>query len=419
MDVSPNTHPQTQETPNNPPQLSLPINVRVMGWASLLNDVASEAIYPLLPSFLLSLGGSRTLLGLLEGISDSIASILKLAIGHASDRAGRRKPFIVFGYVLACLSRPLLAFASSVNHVLIIRVADRIGKGFRTAPRDALIAESTDASQHGRAFGYHRSMDHLGAAIGPLLAALFLWLLPGQLRLLMFVCILPGVIVIFIQCRYLREQPASRYKPNEKESEVEIVALQNVNQKGTFKLFLFSILIFAFANSTDAFLLIRAQESGVALPMLPLLWGFFHILKSYFNRWIGRLADQVEPKRLLMLGWLLYAIVYVGFGFSNAAWQIWILFVLYAFFYGLTEPSEKKIVAQFARSGRAGIAFGWFHTVIAIANLPASVLFGWLYQRHGAWVAFLFGSLVALTATFLLWFVRIRSLDRNSLHDKG
>ncbi len=394
--------------------IRLPRNVKVMGIASLLNDVASEAIYPLMPAFLLSLGGSKTLLGLLEGLADTTASMLKLWAGHASDRAGQRKRFIVIGYSLTSLSRPMMALSTLAYHVLIVRVLDRIGKGVRSAPRDALIAESTNPSQHGRAFGFHRAMDHLGAAIGPALATLFLWMLPGQIRWLMLATILPGILVVVLQVFFLRETQAKQVEVKRKPAtgghrETPSFRLPT----GAFRNFLFALLLFTFANSTDVFLLVRAEETGVPLNWLPLLWGCFHVLKSGGNYWLGRVADRRNPKTLIVIGWIFYALVYLGFGFADASWQIWALFGLYAIFYSLTEPAEKKLVAQFAKAGNAGTAFGWFHTILALANLPASLLFGWLYQTQGAVTAFTLGATIALIAAALLSKANTQSPETN------
>ncbi|MFO1065878.1 MAG: MFS transporter [Pirellulales bacterium] len=313
--------------------------------ASLLNDIASEAIYPLLPTFLLSLGGSKTLLGFLEGLADTTSSLLKLWAGHASDQSGKRKSFIVFGYTLTSLSRPLMALSTASYHVLFIRLFDRIGKGLRSAPRDALIAESTDPSHHGRAFGFHRAMDHLGAAIGPALAALFLWFMPGQIRILMLLTIIPGIMVVLLQS-FLLKDSKQQNSDVEKERPLKSETFSEKSRfhwpTGSFRNFLLALMLFTFANSTDVFLLVRAEEIGVPVLWLPLLWGCFHVLKSFGNYRLGSIADRRSPKRLIVAGWLLYALVYLGFGFVNAGWQVWVLFGLYAVFYSLTEPAEKN-----------------------------------------------------------------------------
>ena len=375
----------------------LPQNVRLLGWASLLNDIASEAIYPFLPQFLLGLGGSRTLLGLLEGLADTVSSLLKLWTGGWSDRLGQRKVFVVMGYALAGLSRPFLGFATQISHVFGIRLLDRIGKGIRTAPRDALITESTVESQRGFAFGYHRSMDHLGAAIGPLLAAAFLWFMPNGLRSLMLLTLIPGLIVLGLQVWGLRET---------KRPVVTSRTAVKSFPTGAFRFYLLSLLVFTIANSSDAFLLIRAGELGVTTFWLPILWSALHIAKSIGNRLAGRLADRWSPRVLIMLGWGLYAAVYMAFGFASQVWHVWVLFLAYAAFYALTEPAEKKLVARFSAKGEEGAAFGWFHTVLGIANLPSSLIFGWLYQSFGPMIAFGWGAIAALLAAGLLAFLR-------------
>ena len=278
------TSPQTEPLQ---PAKTLPQNVRLLGWASLLNDIASEAIYPLLPQFLLGLGGSRALLGLLEGLADTVASLLKLWTGAWSDRLGQRKVFVVVGYALAGLSRPCLGLATQIPQVFGIRLLDRIGKGLRTAPRDALITESTVESQRGYAFGFHRAMDHLGAAIGPLLAAAFLWFVPDGLRPLMLLTLIPGLIVIGLQVWGLRE------------TKRPVIASRRTLKSfptGAFRLYLISLLVFTFANSSDAFLLVRAGELGVTTVWLPILWSFLHMAKSLGNRLAGRLADRWSPR---------------------------------------------------------------------------------------------------------------------------
>lgn len=373
----------------------LPRNVRLLGWASLLNDVASEAIYPLLPLFLLGLGGSRTLLGFLEGLADTTASLLKFWAGTWSDRLGRRKTFIVVGYALAGLSRPCLSGVTRLWQVFIIRLLDRIGKGVRTAPRDAMIAESTTPQDHGNAFGYHRAMDHLGAAIGPALASLFLWWQPDGLRALMLLSIVPGILVLVLQTTGLTETTRGPASGPLQEPFSGIPT-------GQFRRFLISLLFFTLANSSDAFLLVRAEELGVAAERLPLLWAMLHVLKSAGNRLGGQLADHYSPRRLIIGGWLLYAFLYFAFGSASREWHVWALFAIYAAFYALTEPAEKKLVAELAPKGQTGAAFGWFHTILGIANLPSSLLFGYLYQSFGPFVAFLWGAAMAILSTAIL-----------------
>jgi MFS family permease len=428
---------------------SLPRNVKVLGWASCLNDVASEMIFPLLPQFLLTVvvGGNRFYLGLIEGIADSASSLLKPWFGAMSDRAPRRKGFVLFGYALAAVARPILAVVWFPWQVLLVRSADRVGKGVRTAPRDALLADSTSANMHGRAFGFHRGMDHLGAAIGPLLATAFLLLWPGQLRWLFALTIVPGMAVVLLVALGLRERAKTRVEEAEKESGLSEGRPQTGGQahfaprtaqsepvpqpsepvphqgspvpdgrqparasmSPSFRLYLAALLVFTLGNSSDAFLLVRAGELGVGVAFLPLLWFVFHVVKSIGNVLAGRWVDRVGPWAPILLGWLLYAGVYLAFALAAYAWQAWALFIAYGVFYALSEPAERTLVARMAPEGRKGSAFGWFNLAIGVSALPASLIFGLLYQTKtwGAPLAFGWGAAMALVAVGLLIGVRV------------
>jgi MFS family permease len=382
--------------PDVTPRQSLPRNVKVLGLASLLNDIASEMVFPLLPTFLLTvLGGNRFYLGVIEGAADSVASLLKLWSGGRSDQVGRRKGFVLFGYALAAITRPLIGLVTAPWQLFAIRVSDRIGKGVRTSPRDALIADSTDASIRGRAFGFHRAMDHLGAAIGPLLAAGFLWLWPDDLRTLFLLTIVPGVLVVMMLIVLLRETPTTE-PPKERVH----LTLQPFDHN--FRRFLLALAVFTLGNSSDAFLLVRAGELGVPTASLPLLWCAFHIVKSSSNLLLGRAVDKFSPKPFIFVGWLVYGVVYIAFGLATTAWGAWALFLCYALFYGLTEPAEKTLVAILVGAERKGLAYGWYNFAIGIATLPASLIFGALYQLFGPMVAFSFGAGLALVAAILL-----------------
>ena len=363
---------------------------------SLINDIASEMIYPLMPQFLLSVvGGTRFHLGIIEGVADTVASLLKLWSGAWSDRAGRRKEFLVIGYTLAALARPLVGVASASWQVFAIRTADRIGKGIRTAPRDALIAESTPTEIRGRAFGFHRAMDHLGAAIGPLLATAFLLAWPGQLRAMFLITLIPGLAVVALVAWGLRE-------PRLHAASSEPLRLTLKPFDRNFRRYLLALVIFTLGNSSDAFLLVRAGELGVPTAMLPLLWCGFHVIKSVGNLLAGRAVDRLGSRPLILGGWAVYAAIYVGFAFITAAWQVWILFMMYGLFYALTEPAEKTFVTVLVGNERKGLAFGWFNFAIGIAALPSSVIFGWLYESYGSVAAFGWGAILALLAAVVL-----------------
>jgi len=384
------------EQPAPSERKALPRNVKVLGLASLLNDVASEMIYPLMPQFLISvLGGNRLHLGIMEGVADSVSSLLKLYAGAWSDRAGRRKTFVVFGYALAAMARPLTGVVASPWQLFAARAADRIGKGVRTSPRDAMIADSTDPSQRGRAFGFHRGMDHLGAAIGPLLAALFLWVWPDNLRTLFLLTVIPGVFVIVLLLLALREPPVAT-PPEER------VRLTLKPFGWDFRLYLLALVVFTLGNSSDAFLLVRAGELGVPTAALPLLWCAFHMVKSGGNMLAGQAVDQFGPRPLIFAGWAIYAAIYVAFALATQAWQAWAAFLIYGLFYALTEPAEKTLVTILVGPERKGLAFGWFNFAIGVAALPSSLIFGAIYEQFDALAAFGWGAALAAVAAVLL-----------------
>ena len=379
----------------------LPRNVKLLGTASLLNDVASEMIYPLMPQFLLTvLGGNRFQLGMIEGVADSVSSLLKLYSGAWSDRAERRKSFIVCGYMLAAVSRPLIGIVTVPWQLFAARTADRVGKGLRTSPRDALIAESTDSSMQGRAFGFHRAMDHLGAAIGPILAMAFLLLWPGELRLLFLLTLVPGLVVVGLLLVGLREQPVAKAP-----GQPSRLTLKPFSWN--FRLYLLALVIFTLGNSSDAFLLVRAGELGIPTAMLPLLWFGFHIIKSAGNLLAGRAVDKFGPRRLIFAGWAIYAGIYLAFALATTAWQMCLFFLAYGLFFAVTEPAEKTLVTQLVGQQRKGLAFGWFNFAIGIAALPSSLLFGWLYERFDALAAFGWGAAMAILAAILMLGVRV------------
>jgi len=380
----------------------LPRNVLLLGWISLLNDIASEAIFPLLPSFLIGvLGGTKEHLGLIDGLADTTSSLLKLWSGARSDVAGRRKGFVLFGYGLSAVAKPLMSMAFAPWHLLSLRIVDRVGKGVRTAPRDALIAGAVEPARRGRAFAFNRAMDHLGAAIGPLLAFLFLKVWPNHLRFLFALSSIMAVPIVVILAVGLKEIAAAK---TTKPAEPFSFSLTPLNAH--FRLYLVTAFIFTLGNSSDGFLLVRASELGVTTAWLPVLWGVFHVAKSGLTQFLGPWIDRVGPRPLIWVGWLIYAATYLAFALAAAAWHAWTLFLVYAVFYALTEPSEKALVAELVADDRRGLAYGWFNLAIGIAALPASLMFGILYQRLGAIAAFGTGAALALVAAILLFGVR-------------
>ncbi|HEY1601015.1 MAG TPA: MFS transporter [Pirellulales bacterium] len=400
--MDPSTEKLASPAPANP-RPPLPANVKLLGLTSLVNDIASEMIYPLLPDLLKGImgvgyGQIAIVLGVIEGIAEAVSSILKLFAGSWSDRTGRRKSWIVTGYSMAAVARPLLGLVVLPWQVLACRVGDRLGKGLRTSARDAVIAESTPPAIRGWAFGFHRAMDHLGAAIGPVIATLFLWCWPGHVQTLFMLTIIPGAVVVGILFFGLREPPRSVVA-----AQPFVWSLAPFDRN--FRLYLLSLAVFTLGNSSDLFLLARSGQLGVPEALLPIMWFVFHVAKSAGNMIVGRLVERVGARRLIVAGWTAYAAVYLGFALASEAWHAWALFMAYAVFYSLTEPPEKTLVAQLVPGERKGLAYGWYNFAIGVAAMPASVLFGFLYTQfgdYGALVAFSTGAGLALVATVLL-----------------
>jgi MFS family permease len=369
-------------------------NVLALSAVSLLTDVASEMTYPLLPVFLASvLGAGATAVGAIEGAAESTAALLKLASGWWSDRVARRKPLVVAGYTIASVIRPLIGLAQSAAQVLAIRLTDRVGKGIRGAPRDALIADSVDPSVRGRAFGFHRAADHAGAVVGPLLAfALLRW--GGlDLRTLFLLTAIPGALAVAVLLFGVREVPR-QVADRKAISPTDL----SVPLGRRFWTFLGILLVFTLGNSTDAFLLLRAADLGVDASLLPILWAMLHVVKSAASTPGGALSDRVGRKPLLVAGWLVYAGVYFALGQASREWHAWALFAVYGVYFGLTEGVEKALVADLVPTERRGAAFGWYNLALGLGALPAALLFGALWDRWGAPSAFAFGAAMALVA---------------------
>ena len=395
------------------PRSRLGRNVVALGMVSLLTDVSSEMIYPLLPVFLTAtLGASASMLGAIEGAAESTASLLKLGSGWWSDRVRRRKPLIVFGYGLAALARPLMALAQSATQVLAIRLADRVGKGVRGAPRDALLADSVDVSIRGRAFGFQRSADHFGAFAGPLIAFVLIQWRHMDLRTVFWLAAIPGALGVLVLLGLVREHLAPATSPGPESLAVAAGAPDSgapalernaaTPMPASFWSYLGIVLLFTLGNSTDAFLLLRANQLGVPLAMTGILWAALHAVKSALSTAGGALSDRIGRVRTLVLGWLAYALVYFGFAMATTQWHAWALFLSYGVYFALTEGPERALVADIVPSNRRGKAFGWFHLTVGLGALPASLVFGLVWDRGGAHVAFLMGATLALAASAAL-----------------
>jgi MFS family permease len=374
----------------------LPRVVWLLGLASLLNDVSSEAIFPLLPTFLASLGAPMSFLGLIEGSADALGSVIKMAAGKLSDR-GPRRTLVASGYAMPALARAGIAAAFAPWQVLTARLFDRAGKGIRSGPRDALIADSVPPSQRGRAFGLNRSMDHFGAALGPVIA----WALLSRgasLRTTFAVASAFGLLAPAVLYFRLRdaEQIADRSGP------LDTREPRGGALKPGFAAYIVACVLFAFGNSSDAFLLVRAREVGWSATTLPLLWTFHHLVKSMAALPGGALSDRHSRALVVGAGWIAYALTYVGFGFASARWQIVVLFLAYALYHGLAEGAERAIVADLAERGARGRAFGLYHGITGVAALPAGLGTGWIWDRWGpAWALGINGSCAAVGAIVL------------------
>ncbi len=375
-------------------------NVVLLGFVSLLNDGASEMIYPLLPVFLTAvLGAGPAALGIIEGIAEATASLLKLYSGYLSDRVKKRKGWIVAGYSLSNVIRPLIAFASSWLHVLVLRFSDRIGKGLRTSPRDAIIAESTPAEYRGKAYGFHRAMDHSGAIIGPLIATALLVVYEENLKAVFLLSFIPGLLAVSLLLLGLKETPLE--VTHSRKTVFNFRSAFQEMPRG-FRSYLLIILIFTLGNSTDAFLLLRAQQLGVPVSLLPTIWVVLHVVKMAFSVPGGASSDRIGRKKVIIAGWIIYALVYGGFAVANHQWHAWALFAVYGVFFGLTEGVEKALVADFAPAHLRGSAFGLYHLIVGVGAFPASLIFGLVWQKFGFAAAFGMGASLALAAIIML-----------------
>ena len=383
---------------------SLPRTVWLIGLISLVNDSASEMIYPLMPLYLASIlmAGPRAM-GIIEGIAEATSSIFKLVSGVIVDRTKQSKPWIILGYSLAGFGRPLIILANSWIWVLAIRFTDRVGKGLRSSPRDALLAESVSPHQRGLTFGFHRSMDNAGAVIGPLLAALFLFM-GVELQDIFLWAIFPAVITITLAL-FIKEPKLAVPSHSIRFS----WSLQGIPNQ--FKRYLVAAGIFALGNSSDMFLLLRAREIGVPQEHIPLLWAGISLITTIFGTPLSAWSDTLGRKHFILIAWMAYACFYVAMGLPDISiYQVFGLFAIYGLFKAATEGVEKALVADMAPVDLSGTCFGWFNLVTGLMLLPASFIFGWLYEAMGPLYAFLFSGSCALIAFVLMltWVFRVR-----------
>ncbi len=381
----------------------LPPTVITLGFISFFTDVSSDMIYPLLPVFLSTvLGGGAVALGVVEGIAESTSALFKILSGFWADRTGRRKPFLLAGYGAAGLARPLIGLAWAWPVVAVIRFIDRAGKGVRVSPRDALIADAVAPTERGRAYGFHRAMDHAGAVTGPLLAAGLLALDGVTLRHVFLLAGLPALVVMAIVVWGIKE-PSVVTPP---------VATVRSGGGGwsflnrDFRLFILAMLIFTLGNSTDAFLLLRLSEAGIPVSWVALLWSLLHFVKMTTTYLGGRMSDRLGRRTMIICGWITYALVYLGFGLVESQTGLIVVFLSYGVFFGFTEPAEKAWVADLARPDQRGAAFGAYHGVVGLAAMPASIIFGLIWKTWGPEAAFFTGAALAAAAAVPLFMIR-------------
>jgi MFS family permease len=417
--------------------LDFPKPVWLLGWVSLATDVASEAIYPLLPFFLTRvLSAGAISVGIVEGAAEAANSILKIASGRVADRSKRKRPLVLLGYSVSSAARPLIALATTWTQVFTIRVLDRVGKGVRGAPRDAMLATWADPSNRGRVYGFHRSMDHFGAVVGPALASLFLVIFPEQYRWLFGLTIIPGAIavalILLVREKRDTEKRSGLPLPSNGTSQSTMAASESRAPFETraepncrvasglrsatgnsspdqlprrFYWFMGVLTLFALGNSTDAFLLLKLTDAAGSARFVPLMWAALHVVKAIVSVLAGSWSDRVGRRTVIAIGWLVYAVVYGGFAVSSTLAALLVWFMVYGFYFGFAEGTEKALVTDLAPASRRGVAFGVYNAVTGLGALAASIVFGEIWNAFGAPSAFALGAAIAIVATALLFVV--------------
>jgi MFS family permease len=389
---------------------SLPVNVWVVTVTSFLTDISSEMIFNLVPLFLANvLKAGTAVIGLIDGLAETTASLMKMYAGGLSDKLGQRKGLTVLGYAISTLSKPFLYIANAWGWVLGVRVADRFGKGIRTAPRDALVADSIDDKQRGLAFGLHRAGDTAGAFLGVLIAAMIVWmtergaadLTRHTFQILVLASIVPAVLAVLVLALWARETGV------QKKSQIPVLSLKGMDRR--FKLFLLVLILFTLGNSSDAFIILLGQKRGLGVVQILLMLVTFNLIYSLLAGPLGSLSDRVGRRRLIIAGWIAYGLVYLGFALSKTGWQIWMFYGFYGIYYAATEGVAKALIADFVAPERRGTAYGLYNAAIGLMAFPASAIAGLLWQGAFGWhglgapAPFFFGAGLALLAGLLFW----------------
>jgi len=372
-------------------------NVWWMGIVSMLTDISSEMILPILPLFLNTvLAANRAVIGLIEGIAESTASILKLFSGWLSDRVQKRKMLVVIGYGLSAVTKPLLALATAWQHVLVVRFSDRVGKGIRTSPRDALIAESSSKKARGRAFGLHRFLDNFGAVLGSLLAAYLLYAMPGSYRTIFWLAAIPAAVSVIIAVLFIKD-----VKPRLKTEKEISFNLRRFDKN--FRMFIIVVTLFSLANFSYAFFILRAQSLNMALALIPIIYVVYNISATIFSIPAGKLSDSIGHRSTLFGGYLFFGLTAIGFALASASWHVWMLFVLYGIGIAIIETSSRSIASDIIKDKSIrGTAIGTYHAFVGMALLPANIIFGVIANRFGEQIAFGYAGAIAFLAALLL-----------------
>jgi MFS family permease len=389
---------------------SLPLNVWIVTATSFLTDVSSEMIFNLVPLFLANvLNAGTAVIGLIDGLAETSASLMKIYSGAISDKLGNRKWITVIGYGLSTIAKPFMYFANVWEAVLGVRVADRLGKGIRTAPRDALVAESIDEKQRGLAFGVHRAGDTAGAFIGLGIAAVIVWRIQAAavdltrhtFQIAVLASIVPAVLAVIVLAVGARDV-AGKGK-----SQIPTLSLSGMDNR--FKVFMLVLVLFTLGNSSDAFIILLGQNRGLDIVQILLMLMTFNLIYSILAGPLGALSDKIGRRRLIIGGWIAYGLVYLGFALSHTGWQIWTLYGFYGIYYAATEGSAKALIADLVAPERLGTAYGIYNAAIGLMALPASVIAGLLWQGAFGWTGFgpaapfFFGATLALLAGILFW----------------
>ena len=394
-----------------PKPFGLSPNVFFLGVVSFLTDVSSEMIFTILPLFLFNvLGVGTAIIGLIEGIAESTATLVQPFSGWLSDRLRRRKALATLGYGLSTIAKPFLYFASAWAPVLAIRFSDRLGKGIRSAPRDALVADSTSPGEMGKSFGFHRALDTLGAVVGLGGAAIVVFLMQrgelaltkGTFQTIVLIGVVPAVLAVIIILFLVHEVRAA---PRAETASPSSAAAGRFDTR--FKIFLAIMVIFTLGNSSDAFLVLRAQNIGLSIVHILLLFILMNFVYAAISMPAGILSDKLGRKKVIAIGWAIYALSYLGFALASAWWQVWLLFALYGLYYGAIAGVARAFVADMVPVAKRGTAYGLFHTAVGITAFPASLIAGFLWQSISPSAPFFLGAALAgMAAIALFAFVR-------------